>query len=144
MKILKPLFLLIGRALVFIGIPLALIYVINAIYPGLLQERYVRTLAMAMYLGIPIVLLYFIADAFDGLWSMVAEIAALSLVLVYTLLILGYGTAHLSYENVSISLVYPLLLYIIMAGVLVRFPTPVLRYLAWKSENAPQSSEKRP
>ena len=142
MKILKPLFLLIGRAFVFIGIPLALIYVINVNYPGLLEERYIHTLALAMYLGIPIVLLYFIADAFDGLKSMIAELAALSLILAYTFLILGFGTAHLSYEKVSISLCYPILLYIIIAGVLIRFPTPILRYLSWKSENRGQFYER--
>ncbi|GEM_PF-5500005 len=135
MKLLKAIIFSIARAIVFIGIPLGVITLINSNYPGLLDERYLHALKLAMYLGVPIVAFYFLADSFEGIVSMIGELIALTLVLAYTLLLLGMGIAHISYENVKITLIYPTLLAIVVIGVIIRFPTPILKYLAWREEN---------
>ena len=138
MKLFKAIAVLIGRSIFFIGIPVGLIYLINANYPGLLGERYIQTLHLAMYLGIPIVMLYFLADITTEWKSMVSEISALVFVLLYTFLIMGYGTTMIKYAGVTITMYYPYLLYLIIAGVLVRIPLPVLRYLSHVEENENQ------
>ncbi len=130
MKLLKAILLLIIRSVIFIGIPVAIIYAINASYPGLLTDKYINTLKIAMYLGIPIVIVYFLADLTDSWLSMVSELIALFLVLAYTFIILGTGVTEIDYDKARVMLYYPYLLYLIIAGVLVRFPTPVLKYLA--------------
>lgn len=130
MKFFKAILLLIIRSVIFIGMPIAIIYGINASYPGLLTDRYINALKIAMYLGIPIVIVYFLADLTESWLSMVSELIALFLVLAYTFLILGTGVTEIDYDKARVMLYYPYLLYLIIAGVLVRFPTPVLKYLA--------------
>jgi len=142
MKLLKAVLLLIIRSVIFIGIPVAIIYTINASYPGLLTNRYINALKIAMYLGIPIIIVYFLADLTDGWLSMVSELIALFLVLAYTFLILGTGITEIDYDKARVMLYYPYLLYIIIVGVLVRFPTPILKYLAaMESTNNPDYEE---
>ncbi len=130
MKILKPTLMLFTRFFIFTGIPVALIYGINASYPGLLDPRYLHSLHIAMYLGIPIVIFYFLADVWKGWKSTFSEIVALTLVLVYTVLIMGFGNSHFSYKNLDFHIFYVPLLLLIIIGVLIRFPVPILRFLA--------------
>lgn len=134
MKILKPLLMLFTRFFIFTGIPMALIYGINVNYPGLLDPRYLHSLHIAMYLGIPIVIFYFLADVWKGWKSTFSEIVALTLVLVYTVLLMGFGHSHFSYKNFDFHLFYSALLYLVLIGILIRFPVPILRYLSENEE----------
>ncbi|NPA75756.1 MAG: hypothetical protein GXO25_06715 [Euryarchaeota archaeon] len=141
MKLLRTIFTAIAHSLVYIGIPLALIYALNANYPGLLEARYVRFVHIAILLGIPIVVMYALADLTSGIKSMIFEIIALVLVIIYTFMILGMGSTELTYQNVKIYLFYPVLLYIVILGIAIRFPSAVFKYLAEREQNPPSVGE---
>ena len=124
------------KSIVFIGIPISIIYIVSTNYPGLLTDRYLTVLTIAMYLGIPIVLLYFLSYICEGIYRMLFEIGALILLIIYTILIMGYGQTHIKYQELDISIYYPVLMYLVILGILIRFPIPVLRYLSEESEKA--------
>ena len=132
MKILKAAFLLTIRSITLIGIPYALVYLINLNYPGLLGERYLFSIQMAIVFGTLAVISYLFSDLSSGFKSMFFEILALVFGMVYTLLILGFGHAEIFYEGVFIELIYPALLLLVILGIIVRIPTAILGYLEWR------------
>ena len=134
MSVSKMITRVVAHSVVFIGIPFALVYALNANYPGMLEARQVRSLELAMSIGIPIVIFYALADITNGWKNMIFEGISLSLVLIYTFLVMGFGQTHVQYKQVDIYLFYPFLMYMIVLGVAVRFPTVILRYLASKEE----------
>ena len=134
MKILRASFLLILRSLVLIGIPYGLIYLINQNYPGLLGERYLFSIQMAILFGTLTALSYFFADLTKGFKKMVFDLLALMFGIAYTLLILGVGEAKIFYENTVIEFTYPLLLTLILLGIIINIPTAILGYAAWREE----------
>ena len=118
------------RIFVFIVIPVALIVAVNVNYPGLLTDRYLLEITIATIVGALIVLFYFLSDISERKKKMIYETIALTLVLVYTVLILGFGNAEFHYDKLKIYLYYLPLFYLIIAGIVVRYPVILLRYLA--------------
>ena len=134
MKLLRASIMFLLRALIFIGIPYALIYIINQNYPGLLGERYLFSIQMAIIFGSLSALTYFFAELGEGLKKMMLELLSITFGIVYTLLILGVGEAKIFYEDIVIEFYYPLLLSLIVLGIVINMPTAILGYLAWKGE----------
>ncbi len=118
------------RIIVFIVTPVALILSVNINYPGLLTDRYLSEITMATIVGVLIVFFYFLSDISRRKKKMIYETIALSLVLIYTILILGFGKTEFHYSELKIFLYYLPLFYLIVAGVVVRYPVIFLRYLA--------------
>ena len=118
------------RIIVFIVIPVALILAVNINYPGLISDRYMAEIIMATIVGVFVVLFYFLADISRRKKKMIYESIALTLVLVYTFLILGFGRAEFNYSELKIFIYYLPLFYLIIAGIVVRYPVVILRYLA--------------
>nr|AAZ32474.1 hypothetical protein [uncultured euryarchaeote Alv-FOS1] len=141
MNLLRTTFTAIAHALVYIGIPFALIYALNTNYPGLLEARYLRFLEIAIMLGVPIVILYAAADLTKGLKSMIFEIVALMLVVTYTFMILGFGSTEINYKSTRIYLFYPVLMYIVILGIAIQFPSAIFKYLSEKEQNPPVPEE---
>ncbi len=134
MRVLRAAFMLLLRSITLIGIPYALIYLINMNYPGLLGERYIFSIQLAIVFGTLAVISYLFSDLSSGFKSMFFEIMALVFGMAYTLLILGFGHAEIFYQNILITLVYPALLTLVLLGIFLRIPTAILGYLAWKQE----------
>ncbi len=118
------------RVIVFIAIPISLILAVNMNYPGLLSDRYLAEITLATMIGVPVVIFYFLTDISKGKKKMIYETIALTLVLVYTLLMLGLGNAVFYYSSLRIFIYYVPLLWLILLGIIVRYPVGVLRYLA--------------
>ena len=135
MKIWEATLYFILRVIVLVVAPLILIYLINANYPGLLGYRLENAFYVVVLLAVPAVMLHFFADITTSTKKMIFELISLTLILVYTYLILGSGTTHLYYKSLNMELYYPLLLYIILGSIAIRYPTIFLRYYAEKSKN---------
>ncbi len=118
------------RAIVFIVIPISLILAVNMNYPGLLSDKYLAEIIMATIIGVPVVFFYFLTDISEGKKKILYETIALTLVLAYTLLILGFGNAVFYYNKLKIFIYYLPLLALILIGIIVRYPVAILRYLA--------------
>ena len=130
MSKLRILMFTIFRIIVFIVVPVALILAVNINYPGLLTHKYIFEITIATIVGVMIVFFYFLSDITQRKKKVIYETVALSLVLIYTVLILGFGNAEFHYNELKIFIHYLPLFYLIIAGVAVRYPVIFLRYLA--------------
>ena len=137
MKMFHAILFLIFRIIALVAAPLALVYLINTNYPGLLGYKLEYAIYVVLLLALPGVILHFFADISEGKRKVIFESVSLTLFLVYTYLILGSGSTHLFYKNLDVMLYYPYLLYLILASIAIRYPTIFLRYYA---EKAPSES----
>ncbi len=119
---------------VYVLVPLFLISAINSSYPGLLDERYINLIHFAAIIGVSIVILYILSGMTRGWLSVIFELAALALVLYYAFTIMGQGQTQINYEDATIRLYYPILMYIILFSIALRFPAVIFKYLAEKEE----------
>ncbi len=145
MKLMKAIFSAISHMLVFVVVPFILITLINLNYPGILagKENYLMT--VVIFVGIPIALSYFIMELTESpLKKMIFEILAISLVLIWTFLVMGAGETVIYYLKIKIILYYPALLTLILISISIRYPAAILRYYSAKQMYAqmktPQNS----
>ncbi len=130
MKIFHAILVTFVQIMIYIVIPIFMVTSINSTYPGLMEGRYIHLVQIATMIGVPIVIFYILSSMTSGLKSLIFEVIALGLVILYTFMILGMGHTQLSYENIVIRLYYPTLLYIIIFGIALRFPAALFKYLA--------------
>ena len=135
MKLWEAVVFFVFRLIVLVAAPLTLVYIVNSNYPGLLGHGVITTVYAVILLALPAVLLHFLADITQSSHKkMILELISLTLILLYTYIILGSGETHLYYKSLNVELYYSMLLYLILASIAMRYPTIFLRHYAEKSE----------
>ncbi len=134
MKAWEATIFLILRVIVLVIAPLVLVYLVNMNYPGLIGYKTELVFYIVILLAVPAVILHFFGDITQSNKKVVFESISLTLLLIYTYLLLGSGSTHLYYKSLDMELYYPILLYIIIGSIAIRYPTIFLRYYAEKSK----------
>jgi len=128
MKLIKPAVFAVLRFLGFVAIPLYLVTLVNGAYPDLLPYSYEYFRNIILFVGIPLIILYFLAEALENpKYKLVFHISAITVVLLWTYFILGGGIMHISYQGIRFSLNYYSLLLLILLGIALRYPIPIVK-----------------
>ena len=142
-RIIEFFFVTISNVLIFIVIPYFLVMALVVNFPEIMQDRAPNLIQSILILGSIIVLTGALHTYFDkgNIWRCLLGIVYISVILLWTYIMLGGGDTSLNYRELNIYIEFRGLLYLTLFSISLKIILAIMEFFTFKDSQLHTSSD---